>query len=249
MQTTQKPLMTTAFELKELSLTESPKGLSDLSGANTAAAETAAAETAAGHIRVERRDPMQSQPNLGKFFYFVNARRDVDSICRRRRSMRRFGGRLDGIRKEQHHRAGHGATRPGGRHAPKRHEDEQHVRGAPGVGGMAPDIIAVRDVMHSPSHSFLDALQLPSADRLPGLDSLHFIDTVGWEDADADDLDTFQSMLRALNRYNLTRLRAVIWTLHPGSIRKTEGVARMAKFIDQFDDRGRIWDNVILICK
>ena len=114
---------------------------------------------------------------------------------------------------------------------------------------MAPDIIAVRDVMHSPSHSFLDALQLPSADRLPDLDSLHFIDTVGWEDADADDLDTFQSMLRALNRYNLTRLRAVIWTLHPGSIRKTEGVARMAKFIDQFDESGRIWDNVILICK
>ena len=63
MQTTQKPLMTTAFELKELSLTESPKGLSDLSGANTAAAETVA-----GHIRVERREPMQSQPNLGKFF-------------------------------------------------------------------------------------------------------------------------------------------------------------------------------------
>ena len=114
---------------------------------------------------------------------------------------------------------------------------------------MAPDIIAVRDVMHSPSHSFLDALQLPSADRLPGLDSLHFIDTVGWEDADADDLDTFQSMLRALNRYNLTKLRAVIWTLHPGSIRKTEGVARMAKFIDQFDESGRIWDNVILICE
>ena len=133
MQTTQKPLMTTAFELKELSLTESPKGLSDLSGANTAAAETAAVQ-----IRVERREPMQSQPNLGKLFYFVNAGRDVDSICRRRRSMRRFGGWLDRIRKEQHHLAGHGATRPGGRHAPERHEDEQHVRGAPGVGGMAP---------------------------------------------------------------------------------------------------------------
>ena len=68
MQTTQKPLMTTAFELKELSLTESPNGLTDLSGANTAVAETAAAESAAGHIRVERREPMQSQPNLGKFF-------------------------------------------------------------------------------------------------------------------------------------------------------------------------------------
>ena len=71
MQTTQKPLMTTAFELKELSLTESPNGLTDLLGANTAVAETAAAESAAGHIRgirVERREPMQSQPNLGKFF-------------------------------------------------------------------------------------------------------------------------------------------------------------------------------------
>ena len=81
------------------------------------------------------------------------------------------------------------------------------------------------------------------------MDSLRFIDTVGWEDADADDLDTFQSMLRALNRYNLTKLRAVIWTLHPGTIRKTEGVARMARLIEQFDERGRIWDNVILICK
>ena len=101
----------------------------------------------------------------------------------------------------------------------------------------------------SPLHSFLDTLRLPSPMSPADMDSLRFIDTVGWEDADADDLDTFQSMLRALNRYNLTKLRAVIWTLHPGTIRKTEGVARMARLIEQFDERGRIWDNVILICK
>ena len=86
---------------------------------------------------------------------FILSTRDAmwipSAFCRRRRSMRRFGGWLDGIRKEQHHRAGHGATRPGGRHAPKRHEDEQHVRGAAGVGGMHDLLWRERDVMDSPS--------------------------------------------------------------------------------------------------
>ncbi len=78
---------------------------------------------------------------------------------------------------------------------------------------------------------------------------VRFVDTVGWEDADGDDVDTFQQMLVSLNRHGLTRLRAVVWTLHPGMIRKTEAISRMAAFIDQFaPDEGKIWSNVIIIC-
>lgn len=76
---------------------------------------------------------------------------------------------------------------------------------------------------------------------------LMFVDTMGWEDADADDTDTFQAILHFLDRQGLTEIQAVLWTLHPGSIRVTGGLRRQAAFIDMFAER-EIWDNVVVIC-
>ena len=51
-------------------------------------------------------------------------------------------------------------------------------------------------------------------------DTLAWIDTEGWDDADSDDTETFQTILQFLNRHDLTRLKAILWTVHPGTIRQ-----------------------------
>ena len=50
-------------------------------------------------------------------------------------------------------------------------------------------------------------------------ENLTWIDTMGFDDPDIDDNETFQDMLRYLHRQNLTKVKAIIWTVHPGTIR------------------------------
>ena len=64
---------------------------------------------------------------------------------------------------------------------------------------------------------------------------------------DGDDIEIFQSILQFLNRHNLTKLKAVLWTVHPGTIRQDATLNKQAKLINQFADRD-IWNNVIIIC-
>ena len=79
-------------------------------------------------------------------------------------------------------------------------------------------------------------------------DRLTWIDTMGLEDPDANDEATFQNMLRFLYRHDLTRLKAIIWTVHPGTIRQDATLNKQAKLIDMFMEKD-IWNNVIIICK
>ncbi len=79
-------------------------------------------------------------------------------------------------------------------------------------------------------------------------DNLAWIDTEGWDDSSSDDLETFQSILQFLNRHNLTRLKAVIWNVHPASIRQDATLDKQAKLINMFAEKD-IWDNVIIVCK
>ena len=55
-------------------------------------------------------------------------------------------------------------------------------------------------------------------------------------------------MLQFLNRHNLTRLKAVIWTVHPGTIRQDATLNKQAKLIEMFAEK-EIWNNVIIICE
>lgn len=75
-----------------------------------------------------------------------------------------------------------------------------------------------------------------------------WIDTEGWDDMDGDDIEIFQSILQFLNRHNLTKLKAVLWTVHPGTIRQDATLNKQAKLINEFADR-EIWNNVIIICE
>ena len=79
-------------------------------------------------------------------------------------------------------------------------------------------------------------------------DRLTWIDTMGLEDPDANDETTFQNMLRFLYRHDLTRIKAIIWTVHPGTIRQDATLNKQAKLIDMFMEKD-IWNNVIIICK
>ena len=75
-----------------------------------------------------------------------------------------------------------------------------------------------------------------------------WVDTVGWDDEQQDDTETFQTILRFLNRHNLTRLKAILWTVHPGTIRQDATLNKQAKLINLFAEKD-VWDNVIIICK
>lgn len=75
-----------------------------------------------------------------------------------------------------------------------------------------------------------------------------WVDTVGWDDEVQDDTETFQGILRFLNRHNLTRVKAILWTVHPGTIRQDATLNKQAKLINLFADKD-IWDNVIILCK
>ncbi|XP_040569415.1 uncharacterized protein [Lepeophtheirus salmonis] len=78
--------------------------------------------------------------------------------------------------------------------------------------------------------------------------SIYWVDTVGWDDLDGDDVETFQDILKFINRYNIRLVRAIVWNVHPGSIRQDATLHKQAHLINQFADK-RIWNNVVIICK
>ena len=68
------------------------------------------------------------------------------------------------------------------------------------------------------------------------------------DDTNKDDTEIFQDILQFLNRHNLTSVKAILWTVHPGTIRKDATLCKQAKFINAFAEN-KIWNNVIIICK
>jgi len=76
---------------------------------------------------------------------------------------------------------------------------------------------------------------------------LFFVDTVGWDDAELEDEDSFKEILRFINDHNICNIKAVIWTVSP-NIRQDKLLNSQAALINQFGDK-RIWKRVIITCK
>ena len=47
---------------------------------------------------------------------------------------------------------------------------------------------------------------------LPDSRNLFFVDTVGWDDPDANDDETFKDILLFIKNNNIANLKAVVWT-------------------------------------
>ena len=65
--------------------------------------------------------------------------------------------------------------------------------------------------------------------------NVFFVDTVGWDDADCDDDDTFKDILRYIESNNIVNIKAVIWSVIP-SPRITSQLTNQAKLINKLID-------------
>lgn len=74
-----------------------------------------------------------------------------------------------------------------------------------------------------------------------------WVDTVGWDDAECEDDDTFKDILRFIDQYNITRVKAVIWNVVP-NVRRDALLTGQARLINLFKE-GDIWDNVVVVAK
>lgn len=96
---------------------------------------------------------------------------------------------------------------------------------------------------------------------LSGRKNVYFIDTVGWDDADADDEDTFRYILGFLDANNVLRIKAVIWFVLP-NIRRDALLVKQAALINRLaplsdaknagtgkNYAGSIWGRTIIACK
>jgi len=75
-----------------------------------------------------------------------------------------------------------------------------------------------------------------------------WVDTVGWDDAEIGDDQTFREILTFIDKYNITKVAAVIWNISP-NVRRDAVLAGQARLIDMFLEGGRIWENVIIVAK
>jgi len=79
-----------------------------------------------------------------------------------------------------------------------------------------------------------------------------WIDNPGWSDSDgrSDNL-VFKELLSYMQKNTLSKVKAVIWCVVPQP-RMDSTLQAQANFIDMFTtetDKGRIWSNVIIVCK
>lgn len=78
-------------------------------------------------------------------------------------------------------------------------------------------------------------------------DKYAWIDTVGWDDAQFEDDETFKDILRFIDENYMTRVKAIVWTIHP-NVRCDAVLTSQAKLIDKFSPKD-VWNNVIVIVK
>lgn len=74
-----------------------------------------------------------------------------------------------------------------------------------------------------------------------------WVDTVGWDDAECEDDETFKDILRFIDKYNITKVKAVIWNISP-NVRRDALLTGQARLINLFKKRD-IWNNVIIVAK
>ena len=78
-------------------------------------------------------------------------------------------------------------------------------------------------------------------------EKLAWIDTIGLDDVYFDDDDTFKNILRFIDDNYMTKVKAIIWTVHP-NVRCDGLLTNQAKLIEKFAPK-IVWNNVIIIVK
>jgi len=73
-----------------------------------------------------------------------------------------------------------------------------------------------------------------------------WVDTVGWDDAECEDDETFKDILRFIDKFNITKVKCVIWNISP-NVRRDALLTGQARLINMFQER--IWSNVIVVAK
>jgi len=74
-----------------------------------------------------------------------------------------------------------------------------------------------------------------------------WVDTVGWDDVECEDDDTFKDILRFINKYDITKVSAIIWNIVP-NVRRDALLMGQAHLINLFKDKD-IWNNVLIVAK
>jgi len=74
-----------------------------------------------------------------------------------------------------------------------------------------------------------------------------WVDAVGWDDAEVEDVETFKNILKFIDKHNITKVKAVIWNILP-NVRKDALLCGQARLIDMFKEVD-IWRNVIIVAK
>jgi len=76
-----------------------------------------------------------------------------------------------------------------------------------------------------------------------------WIDNPGWSDTEGrSDAIVFKDLLKHMQEHKLNKVAAVVWCVLP-QIRMDSVLQAQARFIDMFTDKGRIWSNVVILCK
>ena len=78
-------------------------------------------------------------------------------------------------------------------------------------------------------------------------DKYAWIDTVGWDDAQFEDDETFKDILRFIDENYMTNVKAVVWAIHP-NVRCDAVLSSQAKLIEKFAPKV-VWNNVIIVVK
>ena len=73
-----------------------------------------------------------------------------------------------------------------------------------------------------------------------------WVDTVGWDDAEIDDDQTFRDILTFIDRNNITAVTAVIWNISP-NVRCDAMLSGQARLINMFCPE--VWSNVLVVAK
>ncbi|CAB4065683.1 unnamed protein product [Lepeophtheirus salmonis] len=74
-----------------------------------------------------------------------------------------------------------------------------------------------------------------------------WVDTVGWDDIDCEDADSFKEVLRFIDKNDIMNVKAILWNVIP-NIRRDALLSKQAAIIDLFKP-GEIWNNVIIVLK
>ena len=83
--------------------------------------------------------------------------------------------------------------------------------------------------------------------QTPEMGGQVWVDTMGWDDAEVEDEETFKDILRFINKHDITRVSCIIWNILP-NVRKDALLRKQAEMINLFKAE-EIWRNVVIVAK